>query len=210
VIRNDFAVPVLADEMCRAGAAALSVLTEEHFFLGSLDDLESASAASDVPCLRKDFIIDEFQVIEARAHHADAVLLILAALSDSEFRALLAMARAMELDALCEVHNEWELDRALAEDANMIGINSRDLSDFSINPDTFRLIARVPDSVIAVAESGIRSGQEIRLLQRQGYRAFLIGQTLMEAENPGNKLQQLLAESQYVPAALVGHMKKGA
>lgn len=138
------------------------------------------------------------------------MLLILAALSDSECRALLAMARALELDALCEVHNEWELDRALAEDANMIGINSRDLCDFSINPDTFRLIARVPDSVLAVAESGIGSGQEIRLLQCQGYRAFLIGQTLMEAENPGNRLQQLLAESQYLPSALVGHMKKGA
>jgi indole-3-glycerol phosphate synthase len=210
VIRDEFVASALANQMCRAGATALSVLTVESFFLGSLQDLRSASAASDVPCLRKDFIVDEFQIIEARAYGADAVLLILAALSDSEFRSLLAMARALELDALCEVHDERELDRALAEDVEMIGVNSRDLSDFSVNSNTFKLIARVPESVLAVAESGIGSGQEIRSLQCQGYRAFLIGQILMEAENPGNKLQQLLAETECAPAAFVRHMKRGA
>ncbi len=209
VIRTDFTVTSLADQLVRAGACTLSVLTENLFFQGSLKDLETASMVSGLPCLRKDFIVDEFQIIEARAHAADAVLLILAALKDSEFRALLAMARALELDTLCEVHDEEDLDRALTEEVDMIGVNSRDLRDFNINFAAFDLIAKMPESVMAVAESGISSGNDIRFLQTRGYHAFLIGQTLMASENPGIRLKQLLSEAA-LPAVSLEGMKKGA
>ena len=210
VIRADFAVARLAERLCLAGASALSVLTEDRFFQGHLNDLETASRVSGVPCLRKDFIVDEFQIIEARARRADAVLLILAALKDSEFRALLAMARALELDTICEVHDEKDLDRALAEGVDMIGVNSRDLRDFSINMTAFDLIAQIPESVMAVAESGISSGGDIRFLRCQGYQAFLIGQTLMASESPGTRLKQLLSEAVALPPVTIQGMKKGA
>src|SRR5215469_6197096 len=124
VIRGSFPVAQLALQLARSGASALSVLTDEQFFQGSLANLAEASAATDVPCLRKDFIVDEFQVLEARAYCADAILLILAALGDEEFRSLLAQAREFGLDAVCEVHDEVELERALEGGADVIGVNS--------------------------------------------------------------------------------------
>src|SRR5579859_5657381 len=136
LIRKAFSVTTLADQLSRGGASALSVLTEEKFFEGSLDNLMSASLATNLPCLRKDFIVDEFQLLEARAYQADAVLLILAALNDENFSRLLARARELELDVLCEVHDEMELKRALDGGADIIGVNNRDLKTFKVNLDT--------------------------------------------------------------------------
>ena len=200
VIRATFPVDQLAVQLARSGATALSVLTDEQFFQGSLANLTEASAVTDIPCLRKDFIVDEFQVLEARAYCADAVLLILAALGDEEFRSLLAQARELALDALCEVHDEVELERALEGGADIIGVNSRDLRSFEIKQDTiWELAAKIPPSALRIAESGISKGSEIREFYDCGYQAFLIGETLMRAEDPGKKLRQILEEAGFYP-----------
>jgi indole-3-glycerol phosphate synthase len=202
-IRGTFPVATLANQLARGGASALSVLTDEEFFHGSLANLLEASAATNLPCLRKDFIIDEFQITEARAHHADAILLIMAALDDVTFRRLLDYARALDLDALCEVHDEEELKRAIEGGADIIGVNSRNLKTFQVSLDTLIDLAEsIPNHVLRVAESGIDSGAEIRELHAAGYQAFLIGEALMRAEDPGQKLQQLLQDAGwYSPSA---------
>jgi indole-3-glycerol phosphate synthase len=195
-IRGTFPVGTLANQLARGGASALSVLTDEEFFHGSLANLLEASAATNLPCLRKDFIIDEFQITEARAHHADAILLIMAALDDATFRRLLDYARALDLDALCEVHDEEELKRAIEGGADIIGVNSRNLKTFQVSLDTLIDLAEsIPNHVLRVAESGIDRGSEIRELHAAGYQAFLIGEALMRAEDPGQKLQQLLQDA---------------
>ncbi|HEV2113254.1 MAG TPA: indole-3-glycerol phosphate synthase TrpC [Terriglobales bacterium] len=201
LIRADFQVATLAKELEQAGATALSVLTDEKFFQGSLQNLELASQSTTLPCLRKDFIIDEFQVLEARAHRADAVLLIVAALSSSELNTFAGRARELSLDVLCEVHDETELERALAAKCDLIGVNSRDLKTFKVNPETlFRLAPKIPAGVLRVAESGIRSGEEMRRLTAAGYQAFLIGESLMRAPSPDVALQQMMAEYRSAPA----------
>jgi indole-3-glycerol phosphate synthase len=194
LIRAEFCVEQLARELEAAGAAALSVLTDEEFFQGSLGNLRNASDAVKVPCLRKDFIVDEFQLLEARANSADAVLLIVAALTQSELTALALGARSRGLDVLCEVHDESELQRALDAGCDLIGVNTRDLRTFKVDPQTaFRLVERLPKSVVRVAESGIRSGEDIARLRDAGYQAFLIGETLMRAVSPGEALRELVA-----------------
>jgi indole-3-glycerol phosphate synthase len=196
VLRTSFSVAELARQLEQSGASALSVLTDEQFFQGSLGNLREASLATELPCLRKDFIVDEFQLLEARAHSADAVLLILTALDDAAFRHLMARACALELDVLCEVHDQQELQRALEGGADVIGINSRDLRTFQVNLDTaMELGSLIPNHVLRIAESGIGSGAEIKELHSFGYQAFLIGETLMRADDPGKKLQQLLREA---------------
>lgn len=200
LIRKNFDAGALAMQLTRAGASALSILTDDQFFLGSLANLLEASANSDVPCLRKDFIVDEFQVLEAKAHHADAILLILAALDDAEFRQLLARARQFGLDVLCEIHDEVELKRALDGGADIIGVNSRDLRTFEVKLETvYELAAKIPSGVLRIAESGIGKGAEIRELYDFGYQAFLVGETLMRADDPGKKLRQLLEEAGFNP-----------
>jgi indole-3-glycerol phosphate synthase len=200
LIRANFQVSQLATQLAKHGASALSVLTDEQFFQGSLANLLEASAATNVPCLRKDFMVDEFQVLEAKAHHADAILLILAALGDEEFRSLLGRARALGLDAVCEVHDEIELQRAIDGGADIIGVNSRDLRTFEVKLDTvWKLAAKIPSSVLRVAESGISKGAEIREFYDFGYQAFLIGETLMRADDPGKKLRQILEEAGFYP-----------
>ncbi|HLJ88064.1 MAG TPA: indole-3-glycerol phosphate synthase TrpC [Candidatus Angelobacter sp.] len=202
VIRSSFPVRQLAEQLARGGASALSVLTDEEFFQGSLANLVEASSASGLPCIRKDFIVDEFQLLEAKAYQADAILLILAALDDAEFRHLLTQARGLGLDVLCEVHNETELQRALEGGADIIGVNSRDLRTFEVNLETVKdLIGDIPSGILRIAESGISHGEEIRELYDFGYQAFLIGETLMRADDPGLKLQQLLEEAGYYPQA---------
>jgi indole-3-glycerol phosphate synthase len=177
-----------------AGAAALSVLTDEEFFQGSLENLRRASAAVKIPCLRKDFIVDEFQLLEARANAADAVLLIVAALSAEELVRFGLGARERGLDVLCEVHDEEELGRAVDAGFDLIGVNARDLRTFSVDGETVvRLAGKIPKSVVKVAESGIRSGEDIVRLRGAGYDAFLIGETLMRAERPGEMLRGLVA-----------------
>jgi len=197
LIRADFRPSELARELEAAGAAALSVLTDEDFFQGSLDNLRAASAATSLPCLRKDFIIDGLQILEARAHSADAILLIVAALTDKELRLLAANARAISLDVLCEAHDEDELHRALAAGCDLIGINSRNLHTFEVDIETaFRLAEKIPDDCLAVAESGIHSGADLARLRAAGYDAFLIGESLMKQEHPGKALAGLLQEAE--------------
>jgi indole-3-glycerol phosphate synthase len=198
LIRAEFCVEELAQELEAAGAAALSVLTDEEFFQGSLENLRNASAAVKVPCLRKDFIVDEFQLVEARAHSADAVLLIVAALTQTELTALAMGARSRGLDVLCEVHDESELQRAMDAGCDLIGVNTRDLRTFKVDPQTaFQLVERLPKNVLRVAESGIRSGEDIARLREAGYQAFLIGETLMRAVSPGEALREFVAGTRY-------------
>jgi len=196
LIRGSFHPAALARELAQAGAAALSVLTEEEHFQGSLTNLKEASAAVELPCLRKDFIVNEFQVLEARAYSADAILLIVAALSDTELQDLRAAAERYSLDVLCEAHDAVELKRALDIGFNIIGVNNRDLRTFEVKLETAENLAPlVPSGVVKVAESGIHNGGELRRLRHAGYDAFLIGESLMKAEHPGEALHSLLAEA---------------
>jgi len=202
LIRPDFDPAKLAKELENAGAAALSVLTDEEFFQGSLGNLQAASAGTRLPCLRKDFIVDEFQLLEARASRADAILLIVAALPQAELLALARRASDWKLDVLCEVHDESELQRAMDAGCDLIGVNSRDLRTFQVDLQTaFRLADSIPKNVLAVAESGIHHGADIARLRAARYRAFLIGESLMKAKSPGEALRALLEESSAPVAA---------
>jgi len=196
MIRGTLHVARIASELERAGAAALSVLTEEEFFRGGLPDLAEASAATHLPCLRKDFMVDEFQLLEARANGADAVLLILSALDDSEFLRFYKRSRELGLDALCEVHDDAELERALNLGVEIIGVNNRDLRTLAVDLGTSeRLASKIPPGVLRIAESGIQSGDDIRRLRAFGYEAFLVGESLMRADDPGAELARMLAEA---------------
>jgi indole-3-glycerol phosphate synthase len=196
LIRGDFRPSELAQDLERAGAAALSVLTDEQFFQGSLEYLRQASSSSSLPCLRKDFIVDEFQIVEARAHRADAILLIVAALDQKELVSLAGIARSYSLDVLCEAHDEQELQRALDAGCDLIGVNSRNLRTFEVNLETaFRLVDKMPTTCVRVAESGIQSGADLARLRSAGYEAFLIGESLMKAEHPGEALAGLMEEA---------------
>jgi indole-3-glycerol phosphate synthase len=196
LIRAEFDAQALATELAKAGATALSVLTEEKFFQGSLNNLSLASASSQLPCLRKDFIVDEFQLLEARAYGADAILLIVAALSQDELVKLARRSREMELDVLCEAHDGSELRRALDTGCDLIGVNSRNLHTFEVDLDTPARLGRlIPEHVIGVAESGIHCGQDILRLRAEGYQAFLVGESLMRAARPGEALRTLLSEA---------------
>jgi indole-3-glycerol phosphate synthase len=198
LIRGDFCAEELARELEGAGAAALSVLTDEEFFHGSLENLRKVSATVKIPCLRKDFIVDEFQLLEARANSADAVLLIVAALSQEELTKLTRGARSRGLDVVCEVHDEGELQRALDAGCDLLGVNTRDLRTFTVDAETaYRLAERLPKNVLKVAESGIRSGEDIARLRGAGYQAFLVGELLMRAERPGEALRELVASVEY-------------
>jgi indole-3-glycerol phosphate synthase len=198
LIRADFDVEWLARRYQQGGAAVLSVLTDERFFQGSLRNLELASKAVKLPCLRKDFMVDEYQLIEARAHRADAILLIAAALSNGQMRQFAARARELELDVLVEVHTAVELDRvldALGETgADAIGVNNRDLKTFAVRlENSLELIERIPASVVRVAESGIATAGDVERLRTAGFDAFLIGESLMRQADPGEALAALLA-----------------
>src|SRR5947199_8795314 len=193
LIRAEFRSAELARELEAAGAAALSVLTDEEFFQGSLGNLREASAAVSIPCLRKDFIVDEFQLLEARANSADAVLLIVAALSQEQLMSLSTSARSHGLDVLCEVHDGQELDRALEAGCNLIGVNTRDLRTFKVDLQTAIALAdHFRGDVIRVAESGIHSAQDVSLLRSAGYHAFLVGESLMRADRPGAALRKMV------------------
>jgi indole-3-glycerol phosphate synthase len=176
----------------RGGAAALSVLTDEHHFGGSLEDLRAARAACDLPILRKDFIVDPYQLYEAAVHGADAVLLIVRALDDRALRAMYEEARGLDLDCLVEVHDAEELQRALELDADVIGINNRDLDAGTVDVSTtYELMPDVPAGKTAVAESGISSRVELEELERVGVDAVLIGGALMSAADPEAKTREL-------------------
>ena len=196
LIRDDFNPALLAVELEAAGATALSVLTDEEFFQGSLSNLQAASAETRIPCLRKDFIVDEFQIVEARANSADAILLIVAALMQNELVAFVKRAAELKLDVLCEVHDEEELGRALDAGCEMIGVNSRDLRTFKVDLNVaFRIAPSLPFGVVAIAESGIENGVDIAKLRSAGYNGFLIGENLMRAARPGEALRSLLSDA---------------
>lgn len=194
LLRPDFDFHTIAGAFVNARASAISVVTESRFFQGSLETLAALRWSIDVPLLRKDFIVDPYQVLEARHAGADAVLLIAALLEGSFLRDLLAGVEELGMDALVEVHCESELERALSAGATLIGINSRDLRSFKVSLDvSVRLAALLPRGTVAVAESGIRTSEDIRRLSSAGFRGFLIGESLMRAVSPGAALAELLS-----------------
>ena len=195
IIRRDFDPPGIAAGYERGGAAALSVLTDREFFQGAPEHLRAARAATALPVIRKDFLIDPWQVHEARAMGADCVLLIVAALDDGALRGLADLAGELGLDALVEVHDEAELDRALRIPAPLVGINNRDLRTFETSlATTERLAARVPADRRTVTESGIASREDVTRLRARGVHAFLVGEAFMSAPDPGERLAALFGE----------------
>jgi indole-3-glycerol phosphate synthase len=176
----------------RGGAAALSVLTEEAHFGGTLADLREAREASELPILRKDFTIDPYQLYEAKAARADAVLLVVGAMDQRELAQLYREAHALDLDAVVEIHTEDELERALELDADVLGINNRDLEDFSVDIQrTFDLLADIPAGKVVVSESGIQSRNQIEELEQVGVDAVLVGEALMRAPDPEAAVREL-------------------
>jgi len=200
LIREDFDVAWLAGRYLAGGASVLSVLTDEPFFQGSLRNLELASAAVPLPCLRKDFMVDHYQIAQARAHHGDAILLIAAALTDAEMKSFSQTARDFALDVLVEVHTGEELDRVLdvlgESGADAIGVNNRDLKSFEVRRETsLQLVDRIPASAVRVSESGISTSEDVARLRAAGFDAFLIGESLMRRPDPGQALEDLLQGS---------------
>jgi indole-3-glycerol phosphate synthase len=178
----------------RGGASAISVLTDTPFFGGELADLTSARAATELPILRKDFVIDPYQVAEARAAGADALLLIVAALGERDLRELLAATRAFGMEALVETHDADELRRAIAAGARVIGVNNRDLRTFHVDTDlAVELRPQVPGEYLMVAESGVRTADDVQRLRRAGIEAVLVGEALMRSPDPESALRELLA-----------------
>jgi indole-3-glycerol phosphate synthase len=194
LIRPDFDPHALAQSLQSGGAAALSVLTDEPFFQGSLRNLEIASTATSLPCLRKDFIVDEYQILEARAHQADAILLIAAALLDEELTSFTKVAHGYGLDVLCEVHTAEELERVVGLGCDAYGVNNRNLKTFEVRLETsLELVERLSAGALRVAESGIHTSEHLERLRNAGFDAFLIGESLMRHADPGAALRKLLA-----------------
>jgi indole-3-glycerol phosphate synthase len=192
VIREGAGVAEIVRAYERGGAVALSILTEEDHFGGSLADLREARSATELPLLRKDFTLDPYQLYEAKAAGADAVLLVVGSLADDDLRSLYLEARALDLDALVEVHGEEELGRALELDADVIGINNRDLEDFTVDISrTLELLTDVPAGKTVVSESGIAFREQVEELERVGIDAVLVGETLMRADDPEAAVREL-------------------
>jgi indole-3-glycerol phosphate synthase len=192
VLRPDFDPAAIARSYARGGAACLSVLTDVDFFQGSDEYLVRARGACALPVLRKDFLIDPYQVYEARAMDADCILLIAACLDDASLRELSGLARRLGMDVLVEVHDGDELERALAIGNRLVGINNRDLRTFEVSLDTtLGLLPRIPDDRIVVTESGILGTEDVRRMRARGIHAFLVGEAFMRADDPGARLAEL-------------------
>lgn len=197
VLCEDYDPAAIARAYAAAGAAAVSVLTEPAFFDGALGHLTAVRDTVSLPLLRKDFIVTEYQIVEARAYGADAVLLIAAVLDGPALSLFCELAESLGLAALVEVHDEAELDRALEAGARIVGVNNRNLRTLAVSvAASERLIDRIPDECVAVAESGLGRGDDLRRLSAAGYDAFLIGERLMSAADPGAALAALLAEAE--------------
>lgn len=193
VIRDDFDVLAIARTYEKYQAAAISVLTEDKYFLGHIDYIKKVSGHVNIPVLTKDFIIDEGQIYEARLNGASAVLLIVAILEDEVLKALMACAARLDMDCLVEVHNEAELERACTQGAEIIGINNRNLSTFEVSLDVCQhLIPLIPKGKVIVAESGLRTHQDIQQVKSWGAHAVLIGETFMRADNIGHKIEEVM------------------
>ena len=192
VLREDFIPADIAQAYAESGAACLSVLTDKQFFQGSIDYLKQARASCDLPVLRKDFIIDAYQVYESRVMGADCILLIAACLDDAQMKLLEALAMSLDMAVLVEVHDEAELDRALKLRTPLIGINNRNLNTFEVSLDTtLKLMGKVPADRLLVTESGIATPEDVQRLRDAKVNAFLVGEAFMRAEDPGEALQQL-------------------
>jgi len=193
VFRPDFSVPDLVDAYTLAGASAISVVTEEDFFQGNLGWIGEIRDKSSLPLLRKDFVFDPYQIYETRNAKASAILLIVAMLRPEELRSFVSLAKEVGMDALVEVHDETELREALDAGAEIIGVNNRNLKTFTVDVQTSHRLAKlIPDDRIFVVESGIRNRSDIDALREAGADAFLIGETLIASENPGDTLRGLL------------------
>jgi indole-3-glycerol phosphate synthase len=194
LLAGDFDPAAIARDYERGGAAALSVLTDREFFQGNLDDLDAARRATNLPVLRKDFILEEIQVAEAAAHDADAILLIAAILPLNRLRQLREYAAGFGMAALVEVHDERELEIGLASGARMIGVNNRDLRSFEVTLETsLRLAGRIPADILKVSESGIGSAADVRRLREAGFDAVLVGEHLVRADDRAGALRALLS-----------------
>jgi len=192
VLREDFHPAEIARSYAAHGAACLSVLTDRDFFQGSPDYLQQARAACELPVIRKDFIVDPYQVYEARAMEADCILLIVACLDDAHLRELNDLAMALGMDVLIEVHDAAELERALAVENPMVGINNRNLRTFEVSlQTTLDLLERIPDGKLVITESGILAREDVALMRRHGVNGFLVGEAFMRAEDPGERLAEL-------------------
>jgi indole-3-glycerol phosphate synthase len=193
VLREEYSPAVLAASVEAGGAAAISVLTEEDFFQGSLGDLKAVRKVVQIPVLRKDFIFDPWQVWEARAAGADSFLLIAAILQDELLKELLELGRSLGMEPLVEVHSHEELGRAVAAGARIVGVNNRDLRDFNVRIDTsLELIEEIPEACIAVSESGLRTHEDLARLRSAGFDAFLVGEHLMREADPAAPLRALI------------------
>jgi indole-3-glycerol phosphate synthase len=192
VLRDGFDPPAIAAAYERAGAACLSVLTDKPFFQGAAEYLVQARDACTLPVLRKEFIVDEYQVAESRALGADAILLIVAALEDAQLAALEACAVDYGMDVLVEIHDGEELDRALRLKTPLVGVNNRNLRNFSVTLDTtFNLLPRIPRDRLVITESGIATARDVALMRAKGVNAFLVGEAFMRAADPGAALSAL-------------------
>jgi indole-3-glycerol phosphate synthase len=194
VIRKEFDPVEIAGTYASSGASAISVLTDEKFFQGSVNFLSQIKAEVDLPLLRKDFVIDEYQIYQSRLKGADAILLIVSVLDREKLKEFIGLAHFLGLDCIVEIHNIDELNQALETDAKIIGINNRDLRTFEVNLDTtLKLAKHIPQDRIIISESGIRSREDIVRLKEKGVSAFLIGEALIKEDNISQKLKKLLA-----------------
>jgi len=192
VIREDFDPAAIAESYEQGGACCLSVLTDVDFFQGADEYLKMARSASTLPVIRKDFIIDEYQIYEARAMGADCILLIVSALSEQQLNQLHEVARSLGMDVLIEVHDEAELDIALKLDNPMVGINNRNLHSFEVSlENTYQLLSKIPADKIVITESGIHSPADVAAMRQHNVNAFLVGEAFMRSEEPGERLEEM-------------------
>lgn len=195
VLRPDFNPVEISKSYARGGASAISVLTDSRFFKGSLNHLRDIRSSVEIPLLRKDFIIDHYQVYESRFYGADAILLIVAALDSTILKELLELAHSLDMDAIVEIHNEAELHKAIQVGSDIIGINNRNLKTFDVSLETsLRLCRLIPGDKIIISESGISSVDDIKRLRSAGINVLLIGETFMRSPEPGEELRKLLSE----------------
>lgn len=195
IINNQAAVAQVTNDYVSAGASALSVLTDESFFGGCKQDLLEARQFNEIPVLRKDFMLDEYQVIEAKALGADIILLIASILTPAKIRQLAQLAKSLKLNVLLEVHNREELDRSLCDELDAVGINNRNLGNFSVSvQNSYNLVDHIPDQFLKISESGISDAKTIIQLKKAGFNGFLIGENFMKEENPGKAMKDFVGQ----------------
>lgn len=195
IINQNLNIQDVASGYENAGACGFSVLTDGKYFGGSLDDLIVARASCNLPLLRKEFIIDNYQIIEAKAHGADVILLIAAILTRAEIKQFSELAQSLNLNVLLEVHNETELHKSIMPSIDMLGVNNRDLKTFTVSLETSKMLSgKIPDEFVKVSESGISDIEAIKVLQPYGYEGFLIGENFMKTENPGQEATNFIKQ----------------